>query len=140
MKLIIPCLLAIASASAAPALAQSAAPVDLSAVEVRAINNVIVRVNASGDMGPSTVVWGDVAGINCGPDQYKYTPHQNRQCWVWVRRNSPVKLTIKGMKGSFGADWKVAWGGCQVVDNGAACTLKPGEDAEVSAVITGTPE
>lgn len=140
MKLFVSCLLAAAAASATPAFAQNRDTVDLSAVEVRAINNVILRVNASGDMGPSTVVLGDVAGINCGPDQYKYTPHENRQCWVWVRRNSPVTLSVKGMKGRFGADWTVAWNGCQPTDGGAGCTIKSGEDVEVSAIIAGTPE
>lgn len=115
-------------------------PVDLSEVEVRGVNTVILRVKVSGDLGPSTVVLGDVAGINCGPDKYLYTPHENRQCWVWVHRHDPVTLSARGMKGAFGADWKVAWSGCKVIDGGARCIIAPDEDSEVSAVFSGTPE
>ncbi|MBI1406611.1 MAG: hypothetical protein GC145_10850 [Caulobacter sp.] len=115
-------------------------PVDLSEVEVRGINTVILRIKVSGDLGPASVVLGDVAGINCGAPQYLYTPHENRQCWVWVQRHSPVTLSIRGMKGAFGTDWKVAWNGCKVIDGGARCVIAPDEDSEVSAVFSGTPE
>ncbi|MBX3479855.1 MAG: hypothetical protein KF842_05610 [Caulobacter sp.] len=115
-------------------------PVDLSEVEVRGVNTVILRVKVSGDMGPGTVVLGDVAGINCGPAQYLYTPHENRQCWVWVQRHRPVTLSARGMKGAFGSDWSIAWSGCKVIDGGARCVIAPDEDVEVGAVFSGTPE
>ncbi len=123
--------------------AVSAAPADneLSGVEVVADNTVVLRVAVSGDLGPKSVVVSDgVAGINCGPDAYKYTPHENRQCWVWVRRSEPVMLTAKGMIGAFGADWSVAWSGCQVLSDGAACRIDPRDETNVSAVFKGRPQ
>jgi hypothetical protein len=120
-----------------PALAQT----QVSEVQIRADNTVILRVNVSGAMGPKTVVISDdVVGINCGPDAYKWTEHENRQCWVWVRRSKTVLLGAKGMKGQFGKDWSVVWSGCEVVDGGKACRIVPEDETTVGAVFTGQPQ
>lgn len=118
-----------------------AAPVtDVSEVEIRNDNTVILRIEVSGDLGPKTVVWGDVAGVNCGADAYKYTVGENRQCWVWVRRGHPIRLTAKGMRGAYG-DWTVKWQGCEVVDGGAGCLIAPPEkETHVTAHFTGAPQ
>ena len=131
------CLSALAVLGASAAVA---APVtDVSEVEIRNDNSVILRVEISGDLGPRTVVWGDVAGINCGAETYQYTEHENRQCWVWVRRGQPIKLTAKGMRGAYG-DWTVKWQGCEVVDGGAGCLIAPPEkETRVTAHFTGAP-
>jgi hypothetical protein len=129
--------LGLAALIAGPALAQT----DVSGVEIRADNSVILRVAVSGDMGPKTVVVSDgVVGVNCGPDAYKYTEHENRQCWVWVRRSRPVVLSTKGMKGAQGRDWSVAWTGCEVLDDGAACRINPEKETNVSAMFKGVPQ
>jgi hypothetical protein len=115
--------------------------VELSSVEVIADNTVILRVAVSGDMGPKTVVVSDgVVGINCGPDAYKYTQHENRQCWVWVRRSKPVMLSTRGMNGAYGQDWSVAWTGCEVMNGGAACRINPRDETNVSATFKGQPQ
>lgn len=121
---------------AGPVLAQT----EVSEVVIRADDTVILRVNVSGDMGPKTVVRSDdVVGINCGPDAYKWTPHENRQCWVWVRKSKTVLLSAQGMKGRFGQDWSVAWSGCEVLDGGAACRIVPTDETTVGAVFRGQP-
>ena len=128
---------ALAVLAANPAMAVPAT--DVSEVEIRADNSVILRIDVSGDLGPKTVVWGDVAGINCGAESYKYTPGENRQCWVWVRRGHPIKLTAKGMRGRYG-DWTVRWEGCEVVDGGAGCLIAPPEkETHVTAHFAGAP-
>lgn len=121
---------------AGPALAQT----EVSELQIRADNSVVLRVNVSGDMGPKTVVVSDdVVGINCGPEAYKWTPHENRQCWVWVRKSKTVLLSPRGMKGQFGKDWSVAWTGCEVLDGGRACRIVPENETTVGAVFTGEP-
>ncbi|MDB5469385.1 MAG: hypothetical protein JWR84_945 [Caulobacter sp.] len=127
----------VAAVLACPALAQT----EVSEVQIRADNTVILRVNVSGDMGPKTVVVSDdVVGINCGPDAYKWTEHENRQCWVWVRKSKTVLLGAKGMKGQFGKDWSVAWSGCEVLDGGKACRIVPENETTVGAVFQGQPQ
>lgn len=126
----------VAALTAGPALAQT----EVSEVLIRADNTVILRVNVSGDLGPkSVVVSDDVVGINCGPDEYKWTPHENRQCWVWVRKSKTVLLSARGMRGRQGKDWSVAWSGCEVLDGGKACRIVPENETTVGAVFTGQP-
>ncbi|MDO9336343.1 MAG: hypothetical protein EON95_06645 [Caulobacteraceae bacterium] len=128
--------LAILGASPAPAAAQT----EVSEVEIVNDNSVILRVEVTGALGPKTVVMGDVPGLNCGAEVYKYTDHEVRQCWVWVRRGFPIKLTAKGMRGPYG-EWTVKWQGCEVADGGAACRIAPPEkETQVAAHFTGTPE
>lgn len=103
-------------------------------------NTVRLDVVISGDTGPRTVIVSDRPGINCGPDQYKYTQGENRQCWVWVRRSRPVLLSAKGMKGQFGQDWNIDWTGCDVQDGGARCRVLSEEDNTVTAHLRGVPQ
>ncbi|WGM38393.1 hypothetical protein [Caulobacter sp. NIBR1757] len=136
MKRILAAAAVLTALVAAPALAQT----EVSEVLIRGDNTVILRINVSGDLGPrSVVVSDDVVGINCGPDAYKYTPHENRQCWVWVRKSKTALLSAKGMKGQFGKDWSVAWTGCEVLDGGRACRIVPENETIVGAVFTGEP-
>ena len=136
MKRILAAAAVLAALIAGPALAQT----EVSEVLIRADNTVILRVNVSGDMGPkSVVVSDDVVGINCGPDAYKWTPHENRQCWVWVRRSKTVLLSARGMKGQQGKDWSVAWTGCEVLDGGRTCRIVPENETTVGAVFNGQP-
>lgn len=136
MKRILAAAAVLTALVAAPTLAQT----EVSEVLIRGDNTVILRVNVSGNLGPrSVVVSDDVVGINCGPDAYKYTPHENRQCWVWVRKSKTVLLSAKGMKGQFGKDWSVAWSGCEVLDGGKACRIVPENETIVGAVFTGKP-
>jgi hypothetical protein len=123
--------------AASPALAET----EVSELQIVGDNTVILRVNVSGDLGPTSVVFSDdVVGINCGPEIYKYTPHENRQCWVWVRKSKTVLLGARGMKGQFGKDWSVAWTGCEVIDGGKGCRIVPNVETNVGAVFTGQPE
>lgn len=127
----------LAALVASPALAET----EVSELQIVGDNTVILRVNVSGDLGERTVVFSDdVVGINCGPDVYKYTPHENRQCWVWVRKSKTVLLGAKGMKGEFGKDWSVTWTGCEVIDGGKACRIVPKIETTVGAVFIGQPE
>ncbi len=127
----------LAALIAGPALAET----EVSGIVVRADNTVILRVAVSGDMGPKTVVVGeDVVGINCGADAYRYTEHENRQCWVWLGRGKPVVLGVRGMQGAHGRDWSVAWTGCEVVQDGAGCRINPGNETIVRAHFSGTPQ
>lgn len=75
-------------------------------------------------------------GIRCGGALFQYMNIENRQCWLWVRRNQPVMLTAQG-KGVFGRDWTVSWAGCEPVAGGPACMLTPSGEAVVAAVFGG---
>lgn len=114
---------------------------EVSPVEIVNDNTVILRIDVSGDMGPRTVVKGDVPGINCGPDRYKYTEGENRQCWVWVRRGKPINLSALGMQGAYGAGWTVKWDGCEVREGGAGCYIAPPDkETHVRVQFSGTPQ
>ena len=114
---------------------------EVSPVEITADNSVILRIDVSGDMGPRTVVKGDVPGINCGAERYKYTEGENRQCWVWVRRGKPINLSVLGMQGQYGAGWTVKWDGCDVREGGAGCYIAPPEkETRVRVQFSGTPQ
>lgn len=120
--------------SAAPAVA--ADPVtEVSGVDVVADLNVRLLVDVSGDMQPDTVVVSDLVGVNCGADAYKYTPHEVRQCWVWVRRRKPVVLTARA-SGEYGRDWNVRWSGCQVSGDGRSCTTAITSETQIAANFT----
>ncbi|HYE45870.1 MAG TPA: hypothetical protein VEA44_08865 [Caulobacter sp.] len=132
--------IAVFSAGAALASQYDIPATEVSPVEVVNDNTVILRIEVSGDMGPRTVVKGDVPGINCGPDRYKYTEGENRQCWVWVRRGKPINLAALGMKGEYGAGWTVEWEGCEVREGGAACYVAPPDkETHVRARFSGAP-
>jgi len=122
---------------AAPALAQDR-PVDVSSVEVTADVNVRLSVVLGGDVAPDVVVVSAPLGLTCGGAAFQYTPKENRQCWLWVRRNRPVLLSAQGT-GRYGIDWKVRWVGCEPIDNGPVCRVTPGEEVEVAAIITRSP-
>ena len=122
---------------ASPASAQT----EVSEVQIWADNTVFLRIDVSGDAGPKTVVVStDVVGLNCGPDAYKWTPHENRQCWAWVQKNKTVRLGARGMNGAFGKDWSVTWTGCEVLDDGKACRIVLRDEATVGAVFKGQPQ
>lgn len=102
-------------------------------------NNVILRVEVSGDLGPRTVVVGDAPGLNCGGRAFRFNVGEMRQCWAWVPRRTRIRLTAKGMRGAYG-DWTVRWQGCEVVEGGAACLISPrSKETLVAAHFTGAP-
>lgn len=121
------------------ALAQSAAAstraTEVDGVTIVATAEVRLTVAVGGDMAPDVVVTSAPIGLNCGAALFQYTPKENRQCWLWVRRNRPVVLTAQSL-GRYGVDWGVQWVGCEPLANGAACRVSPKEELEVAAIFT----
>lgn len=119
------------------AASQAAAETEIEGVTVIATADVRLTVAIGGQIGPDQVVTSAPVGLRCGGAEYQYITRENRQCWLRVRRNSPVLLTAQG-RGAFGRDWTVTWSGCQPVAGGAACELRPGDEAVVAAVFSQT--
>lgn len=128
--------LALAVMSTSALAATAAEPVDVDSLTVFASPDVRVTVAIGGDVSVDQVVSSAPVGVRCGGAMFQYTNVENRQCWLWVRRNQPVILTAQG-KGVYGRDWSVAWSGCEPVAGGPACTLTPSGEAVVAAVFSG---
>lgn len=126
--------------SGAPGLAAAPVAPDVTQVDsitVTAGADVRLTVAVAGDVGPDVVVTSAPIGLNCGGALFQYTPRENRQCWLWVRRNRPVVLAAQGL-GRFGVDWSVQWVGCEPLANGAACQATPAAETEVTAIFSRT--
>jgi len=125
----------------APALAASAAPglpTEVEGVVVVADTDVRVVVAVGGDIGETTYVASAPPGLACGGAQYQYMSRENRQCWLRVRRKTPLILTAQA-SGHYGVDWTVQWVGCAPIGNGAACTLNAQDESQVAALFTRAP-
>ncbi len=97
--------------------------------------DVRLMVAVGGDITDDTYVASAPPGLACGGAQYQYTTRENRQCWLRIRRKSPVILTAQA-KGHYGVDWSVQWVGCEPIGNGAACTLSAADEVQVAALFT----
>lgn len=128
--------LALSVMSTSALAATAAEPVDVDSLTVFASTDVRVTVAIGGDVSVDQVVSSAPVGVRCGGAMFQYTNVENRQCWLWVRRNQPVILTAQG-KGVYGRDWSVVWSGCEPVGGGPACTLTPSSEAVVAAVFGG---
>ena len=117
------------------ALAAPAQPTDVDGLTVIASADVRLTVALGGDVTAEQVVTSAPVGIRCGGALFQYTNVENRQCWLWVRRNQPVILTAQG-SGVYGRDWTVVWSGCEPVAGGPACTLTPKQEAVVAPVFS----
>lgn len=115
--------------------AQVTVPTDVDGVTVVATADVRLTMAVGGDMAADVVVTSAPIGLNCGAAMFQYTPKENRQCWLWVRRNRPVVLTAQSL-GRYGVDWTVQWVGCEPLGNGAACRVSPGAELEVAAIFS----
>lgn len=111
-------------------------PTEVDSLTVFASLDVRLTVAIGGDVSVDQIVSSAPVGIRCGGAMFQYTNLENRQCWLWVRRNQPVILTAQG-KGVYGRDWTVVWSGCEPVAGGPACTLTPSGEAVVAAVFSG---
>jgi hypothetical protein len=121
--------IATAAAAAVPA------PTDIDSVTVVADTDVRLSVAIGGDVAEDTFVSSAPVGLICGGAQYQYMTRENRQCWLRVRRKSPIILTAQA-NGRYGTDWSVQWVGCEPIANGAACTLSARDEAQVAALFT----
>ncbi len=117
----------------AASAAQGGTEVD--SVTVFAPTDVRLTLAVGGQMAPDQYVTSAPVGLRCGGAEYQYDTSENRQCWLWVRRNQPVMLTAQG-RGAYGQDWTVTWSGCEPVAGGPACLLTPKQEAVVAAVFT----
>lgn len=120
--------------SAGAAFAAQAGP-EVDSVTVFAPNEVRLTVAIGGELAPGQVVTSAPIGMRCGGAEYQFTTRENRQCWLWVRRNQQVMLTAQG-HGAYGTDWTVAWSGCEPVAGGPACKLTLGGETVVAAVFS----
>jgi hypothetical protein len=108
---------------------------DVDSVTVYAPLDVRITIAIGGDITPEQVVTSAPVGIRCGGATFQFTTSENRQCWLWVRRNQEVILTAQG-RGAFGDAWNVVWSGCQPVAGGSACQLAPNRETVVAAVFS----
>lgn len=122
--------------SGAALAAPQSTPVEVDSLTVTASADVRLTIALGGDVAVDQVVTSAPVGILCGGAMFQYTTSENRQCWLWVRRNQPVMLTAQG-KGVFGRDWTVTWSGCEAVAGGPACSLTPSGETVVAAVFSG---
>lgn len=136
MKALAAALLGASFLFAGPALAQDR-PVDVSSVEVTADTSVRLSVVVAGDVEARTTIVSAPLGLTCGGADFQYTPKENRQCWLWVRRNRPVLLAAQG-QGRYGVDWTVRWVGCEPIENGSVCRVSPTGETEVAAIVSRT--
>jgi hypothetical protein len=121
--------------SGAALAATASQPTDVEGITVFASTDVRLTIALGGDVTPEQVVTSAPVGIRCGGALFQYMNIENRQCWLWVRRNQPVMLTAQG-KGEFGRDWTVTWSGCEPVAGGPACRLTPAGETVVAAVFS----
>ncbi len=126
---------ALCLASGAAPAAPASQPTDVDSVTVFASTDVRLTIAIGGNVTPDQVVTSAPVGIRCGGALFQYMNIENRQCWLWVRRNQAVMLTAQG-KGEFGRDWTVAWNGCEPVAGGPACRLTPAGESVVAAVFS----
>lgn len=108
---------------------------EVEGVVITADADVRVMVAVGGDIDDSTYVASAPPGLACGGAQYQYMTRENRQCWLRIRRKSPIILTAQA-SGRYGVDWTVQWVGCEPVANGAACTISAADEAQVAALFT----
>lgn len=120
---------------AGAALAAQGATPEVDSLTIYAPTDVRLTLAVGGQMTRDQVVTSAPVGLHCGGDEYKYETAQSHQCWLWVRRNQPVVLTAQA-HGAYGADWTVAWSGCEPVAGGPACIVTPSKEAVVAAVFT----
>lgn len=124
-------------------IGQTAALSYARAAEINLVDGVTVL--AATDVRLTAVVGGDITagayvasapvGLRCGGAAHEYTTRENRQCWLWVRRNSEVLLTAQA-EGRYGVDWTIQWVGCEPLANGTVCALKSAVETQVAAVFT----
>lgn len=132
--LIAACLWAAAGvALAAPSEPRGATEVE--GVVIVADTDVRVVVAVGGDIAEDTYVASAPPGLACGGARYQYMTRENRQCWLRVRRKTPLILTAQA-NGRYGVDWTVQWIGCEPLGNGAACTLSAQAESQVAALFT----
>lgn len=110
-------------------------PTEVDSVVIFADTDVRVMVAVGGDVGENTYVASAPPGMACGGAQYQYMTRESRQCWLRVRRKTPLVLTAQN-NGHYGVDWSVQWVGCEPIGNGAACTLTAQNEAQVVALFT----
>ncbi len=122
--------------SGAALAAPQSPPTEVDSLTVFASTDVRLTIALGGDVASDQMVTSAPVGIRCGGALFEYMNSDNRQCWLWVRRNQPVMLTAQG-RGVYGRDWSVAWSGCEPVAGGPACTLTPAGEAVVAAVFSG---
>ncbi len=124
-------------AVAGMALAATADPVATTVDGVTVVADLDVRlvVAVGGDIGENTYVASAPPGLACGGVQYQYMTQSNRQCWLRIKRRTPVILTAQA-NGRYGVDWSVQWVGCEPIANGAACTITAQGEAQVVALFT----
>lgn len=104
-------------------------------VVITADTDVRVMVAVGGDIDEASYVASAPPGLFCGGAQFQYSTRENRQCWLRVRRRTPVILTAQS-SGRYGVDWTVQWVGCDPIANGAACTLSAADETQVAALFT----
>lgn len=129
-------LAAAAALVATPAMAAgSPAPTDLEGVTIVADLDVRIVVAVGGDINTDTYVASAPPGLACGGAEYQYLTRENRQCWLRIKRKTPIILTAQA-NGHYGSDWTVQWVGCAPIANGAACTLSAQDEVQVVALFT----
>lgn len=124
--------------AAGAALAEPADPNAVATVEgmtIVADLDVRLSVVVGGDVAADTYVGSAPGGLACGGTEFQYQSRQNRQCWLRIRRKSPVILTAQA-QGRYGQDWTVEWVGCEPIANGAACRLQAQDETLVAALFT----
>ena len=124
-------------AVAGSGLAATADPVATTVDGVTVVADLDVRlvVAVGGDIGENTYVASAPPGLACGGVQYQYMTQSNRQCWLRIKRRTPVILTAQA-NGRYGVDWSVQWVGCEPIANGAACTITAQGEAQLVALFT----
>lgn len=124
-----------ATGGQAAAMQAPAEPSTVSELEVVATADIRVSVAPGGDIDAKTYIVSAPIGMYCGGAEYQYSTRENRQCWLWVRRNSEVVLTAQS-SGGYGVAWTVQWIGCEPIGNGAACVVNPKAETRVAALFT----
>ncbi len=124
-------------AVAGSGLAATADPVATTVDGVTVVADLDVRlvVAVGGDIGENTYVASAPPGLACGGVQYQYMTQSNRQCWLRIKRRTPVILTAQA-NGRYGVDWSVQWVGCEPIATGAACTITAQGEAQIVALFT----
>lgn len=123
---------------AGAALAETADPrtaTTVDGVTVVADMDVRIVVAIGGDVDENTFVASGPPGLACGGAEYQYMTRENRQCWLRIKRKTPVVLTAQS-NGHYGVDWQVEWVGCEPIANGAACSLVAKDEVQVVALFT----
>lgn len=114
--------------------ATATSPTEVEGVVIVADTDVRLSIAVGGDISENTFVASAPPGLACGGAHYQFLTRESRQCWLRVRRKTPVYLTAQN-DGRYGVDWTVQWVGCEPVGNGAACTLNAQDEAQVVALF-----